>query len=177
MTKKRIAVVVTDPSSGNSKRIEVTERDYERFFSRAGVQANNISIPIQVRVAHVFKPELHAYFDMVDQGIPKCRAFKEAFRITSDTPLLMEMLEYVREEERKNLRFADLFENLSGTWRYNNMGNPITNVDANNEFYTWWGAQRLKSGIELRVAYVRFMKFTSHLLWDEEFQQQVRAFV
>ena len=177
MTKKRVEVVLTDPSTGNSKKIEVTENDYRRLFSRPGVQANNISIPIQVRVAHVFKPELNVYFDMVDQGIPKCRAFKEAFRITSETPLLLEMLEYVRKEERKDISFASFFDNLPDNRKYTHMGKPITNVDLNNEFYKAWVAKRLEAGMELHVASIRFMKFTSHLLWDEEFQQQVRAFV
>lgn len=173
---KKVEIIVTNPTTGDSKKILVTSKECEHLF-RNGVQANNVSIPVHIRVAHVFRKEIKLYFELVEQGIPKCRAFKEAFKITSETPILIEMLDYVRREECKDVGFAALFNSFSATRKYNNAGKPITNVDANNEFYGWWGAQRLKSGIELRVASVRFMKFTSHLLWDEEFQRQVRAFV
>ena len=151
-------------------------RQYEDLFSK-GKQANNIAIPVYVRVAHVFKPELRVYFEMLGQGMPKCRAFKAAFKITSQTPLLLETLEFVRREERKDVSFTALFNSLPEIRKYSNTGKPITNVDLNNEFYTWWGAKRLKSSMELHVASIRFMQFTSRLLWDEEFQKQVATFV
>lgn len=179
---KRISVVLTIPETGNSKVVEMSAKEVDSIMKN-GIQANNINIPLHMRLAHIFSSEVKSYFKEIEQGSSKEAAFVNAFCFEAKHELIRAAVSAVGRVDcegrplikSKDLNFEKISQQLSSVRRTTDAMKPITNQDMNNEFYTWDGSKRLKSNIQLRVASVRFMQLVWHLFWNEEFQKKCRS--
>ena len=142
--------------------------------------------PYRYRIAAHFSMVgvLAQYLEAVPNEAMSESEFKKAFKVTVKEELLDEIVTAIATGNFGTRRQGKMsFDELSAALPYyTSDGKTVTNVTANNEFYSWLcvnaeGKRIEKPALLNGVAFVRFADFIWHLFWDNEFQKWCRRLI
>ncbi len=153
-------------------------KKFERFMSL--IIDSDGTTPYRYRIAATFYLNgcLRDYLFSLEGSKKSEKSFQRVFKITQKEEILSMILHAISEGEfgtkrQASMKFNDLAAKLPA---YTCDNKRVTNVTANNEFYSWLcvndeGKRQDKPTFMNGVAFVRFADFIWHLFWDEKFQK------